>query len=196
MSDDYEVGYGKPPKHTQFEPGKSGNPRGRPRGARGLKTDLLAELSARHTIQINGKAQRGNRQQLMVRTLTARAASGDLKAQALLLPLVERVFGIEDRGDARERLSKQDEALLAELLAAGAPEQRGDVDAERNAELIPDSVISGSPPLVTRAGDPEPGAQGAEADSSDESPKNLRADDFDMQNHGDCWSDPQDKSGG
>jgi hypothetical protein len=39
MADDNddEVGYGKPPKHGQFKPGKSGNPRGRPRGAHGLK---------------------------------------------------------------------------------------------------------------------------------------------------------------
>ena len=27
---DYEIGYKKPPKHTQFKPGQSGNPKGRP----------------------------------------------------------------------------------------------------------------------------------------------------------------------
>jgi len=31
---DYEVGYGKPPVASRFEPGHSGNPRGRPKGAR------------------------------------------------------------------------------------------------------------------------------------------------------------------
>jgi hypothetical protein len=31
---DYVVGHGRPPKATQFAPGKSGNPRGRPRGSR------------------------------------------------------------------------------------------------------------------------------------------------------------------
>ena len=30
-SDDYEVGYGKPPKEHQFRPGESGNPRGQPK---------------------------------------------------------------------------------------------------------------------------------------------------------------------
>lgn len=120
MSKDYEVGFGKPPKHSRFAPGKSGNPRGRPRGARGLKTDLMTELSARHTILINGKPVRGNRQQLMMRTLATRAASGDIKAQALLLPLIERALGLDDRGHAREQLSKQDEALLDELLASVA----------------------------------------------------------------------------
>jgi hypothetical protein len=34
----YDVGYGKPPKHTQFKPGHSGNPRGRRRGQQNFKT--------------------------------------------------------------------------------------------------------------------------------------------------------------
>ena len=35
---EYEVGYGKPPAHSRFRPGQSGNPRGRPRGARNRPT--------------------------------------------------------------------------------------------------------------------------------------------------------------
>ena len=32
----YEVGYGRPPQHTQFRPGQSGNPAGRRKGVRNL----------------------------------------------------------------------------------------------------------------------------------------------------------------
>jgi hypothetical protein len=112
----YQVGYGKPPLHTRFQPGESGNKRGRPRGARGLKTDLKAALSGRHTIQINGKPLRGNRQELMMLTLATRAASGDLKAQALLIPLIMQVLGVEGADADGRQLSARDQALLDRLL--------------------------------------------------------------------------------
>ena len=90
----YEIGYGKPPKHSQFQPGQSGNRVGRVAGSRGLKTDLQRELAASHTIHINGGQVKGTRQQLMVMTLATRAATGDLKAIALMIPLVLQIFGI------------------------------------------------------------------------------------------------------
>ena len=42
---DYEVGYGKPPRHTRFVKGQSGNPRGRPPGAKNMKTLLTKALN-------------------------------------------------------------------------------------------------------------------------------------------------------
>ena len=44
MPSDDKTGYGNPPKHTQFKPGQSGNPAGRPKGAKNLKTDLEEEM--------------------------------------------------------------------------------------------------------------------------------------------------------
>ena len=47
---DYEVGFGRPPVHTRFQTGRSGNPNGRPKGIRNLATALEKELNARVTI--------------------------------------------------------------------------------------------------------------------------------------------------
>lgn len=93
---DYEVGYGRPPKHSQFRKGQSGNPKGRKKGARGLKTDLRAELSERLEITQNGKAVKLTKQQLIVKQLAAKAIKGDVRAISKLADLVITLLGPED----------------------------------------------------------------------------------------------------
>lgn len=116
--DDYEVGYRKPPKAHQFKPGQSGNPKGREKGSRGLKTDLKAELEARMTIRINNEPVSDTRQRLLLRALASRAAAGDVRAAAIVIPLIIQVLGIEDRGAARTKLSPLDQSILDEMLGS------------------------------------------------------------------------------
>jgi hypothetical protein len=113
---DYEVGYGRPPKHTRFPKGQSGNPKGRRKGSRGLKMDLDEALRATLTITVGGKKRRGTTQALTMYALAIRSATGDLRASKQLTDLVLTVFGPGDRGAAEARLSKQDEELLERLL--------------------------------------------------------------------------------
>ena len=113
---DDEVGYGKPPKHTRWKKGQSGNLSGRPKGTRGLKTDLKAELISRMEISMNGKRVSGTKQQLMLRTLSARAAAGDVRASRILIDLVMQVFGPEDHGAGPKTLSRTDQQILDQLL--------------------------------------------------------------------------------
>jgi hypothetical protein len=54
----YPVGYKKPPRHTQFKPGMSGNAKGRPKGAKNFATVLEHELRARIEVTENGKRKR------------------------------------------------------------------------------------------------------------------------------------------
>lgn len=133
-SGDYEVGYGKPPKEHRFPPGRSGNPKGRSKGSRGLKTDLQAELDGTIAISINGERVKGTRQRLFVKALATRAAFGDLKAASILAPLILQVLGIEDRGGGRQTLSANDQAILDALLADDA-----------GSNMLPDDDHGGLP---------------------------------------------------
>ena len=51
----YAVGYGKPPLHTRFKKGQSGNVHGRPKGSRNLAGVLERELNSPVTINENGQ---------------------------------------------------------------------------------------------------------------------------------------------
>ena len=144
----YEVGYGKPPKEHRFPPGRSGNPAGRKKGSRGIKTDLHAELSSVLTISINKQPVSGTKQRLMLKSLATRAAAGDVRASALLLPLIMQIFGIEDRGDNRRQLSRQDQAILDDLLAGTSH------SAEQRASDAGDGV-GGPPPNTGQIRDEE-----------------------------------------
>ena len=115
--DDGKTGYRKPPKHHNFPPGKSGNPKGRPPGSRGLKTDLKAVLAVTHSVSRNGERIKGTAQRLVLDSLVLRGVLGELKASAILLPLILQVLGVEDRDSDSNRLSPNDQALLERLVA-------------------------------------------------------------------------------
>ncbi|MEM1288592.1 MAG: DUF5681 domain-containing protein [Pseudomonadota bacterium] len=119
--EEYDVGYKKPPKHTQFKPGQSGNPKGRQKGARGLKTDLREELNERITITENGKAVKLTKQQVMMKQLSQQAMKGNIRAIALLTDLAAKVLGTDDEVPASEAsLSVTDEDILREFLKKNA----------------------------------------------------------------------------
>lgn len=85
--DDYEVGYGRPPKATQFQPGQSGNRKGRPKGSRNISIMLNEELAANVTVTLDGRRVKRTKGQIMVRQVVDKAAKGDLNAAKLILKL-------------------------------------------------------------------------------------------------------------
>lgn len=81
-----DVGYGKPPKHSRFKKGKSGNPRGRPprpKPANDMRTIL--ERVANEEVEINGRAM--SMAEVEVRSIQRKAAKGDVSASRHLAKL-------------------------------------------------------------------------------------------------------------
>jgi hypothetical protein len=114
--DDEVVGYGKPPKKHRFKKGKSGNPNGRPKGAKGLKTDLKEVLAAPVTVSIGGKEYTGSRQKITLVAMAMRAVMGEPRSAEMFVKTILNVLGPDDEGAAGERLSKRDEELFKQLL--------------------------------------------------------------------------------
>jgi hypothetical protein len=88
---DYEVGYGKPPPHTRFAKGQSGNPRGRQYGAKNFTTLLEEALNEPVTVTENGGRRKVSKRQAIVTQLVNRSATADFRALRLLFDIVRDI---------------------------------------------------------------------------------------------------------
>jgi hypothetical protein len=112
----YIVGYKKPPVHSRFQKGRSGNRKGRPPGSRGLKSDLLEELSERLPITERGESRTLTKQRVVVKALANKAMSGDVRAIAKLLDMIVKVFGLEPSIPDECDLSPTDKEIVEAFL--------------------------------------------------------------------------------
>jgi hypothetical protein len=112
----YVVGYGRPPKTTQFGPGKSGNPRGRPKGSRTVGAILQDILEQKIAVTENGKTRRIAALEVMLRRLVNDAMRSDAKAMKLLLALVDRYAQTPEAKVQLGELLAEDQEILAQYL--------------------------------------------------------------------------------
>jgi Family of unknown function (DUF5681) len=87
----YEVGYGKPPKHTQFQKGQSGNPKGRPKKPKNLPALILKAFGEKVVVKGSGKRHSMTKLEAALVQLVNRALSGDIKAFREVIRLREKV---------------------------------------------------------------------------------------------------------
>ncbi|MGE0674554.1 MAG: DUF5681 domain-containing protein [Methylibium sp.] len=116
------VGYGRPPPASQFKPGKSGNPKGRPKGSRNFNTVLDEALDERVTVTVNGRSRKLPKRSVIAKQAVHKAASGDLKATSMVWSELHRAQG------AQEALAMQSmrplDANEQEVLAAAIERMR------------------------------------------------------------------------
>lgn len=106
-SRDYEVGYGKPPKASQFKKGQSGNPAGRKKGSRSHSEILAKAMNKKVTVMVNGRNRTMSMIEVAFTQQMKKAAEGDRHAVKLMMGLLNEA---NDRDEARQAGSPLDAA--------------------------------------------------------------------------------------
>ncbi len=126
---DYEIGYGKPPKRTRFKRGRSGNPKGRPKGSRNLQTDLEEELKRQVVIREDGKPKQVSKQRATVMSLFNKAMQGDPPAIRILFELI-RQFEEKKAEDIEARTPSRDDMEILKDYEKQIRQQLSKEDAD------------------------------------------------------------------
>jgi hypothetical protein len=113
----YEVGFGKPPKGTQFRKGQSGNSKGRPKGKPNLATVINRTLQAKVIINENGRRREVTKYEAGMIQLSNKAASGDLPALKMVIMLARLAEeGLRQEISGKTGFSESDEKVLQRLM--------------------------------------------------------------------------------
>lgn len=111
-TDKYEVGFGKPPKHTRFQKGRSGNPRGRPSGSRSLNTELDEVLSTLVTVVENGQQKKVSTQKAALLRLLEKTLKGDARSLDSFLKLAQQRSSEKEAHAVGRKITAADEDIL------------------------------------------------------------------------------------
>ncbi|HUZ93738.1 MAG TPA: DUF5681 domain-containing protein [Edaphobacter sp.] len=111
-----DCGYGKPPQHTRFAKGQSGNPKGRPKGSQNLATILAKAGRQRIRVTENGRSRYITKFEASMLQLMNKAVSGDLKAIRELLCWIKSLENSEQTAPPSAEPHENDKAVMTSLL--------------------------------------------------------------------------------
>jgi len=115
---DYEVGYGKPPRHSLFKKGQpTANPRGRPR--KDMAALLFEGLNKKVVVTENGRRRRITLREAITRQLINQSASADLRATKMLLDMIkdaEKQAAAAPPPEPSQWFTKADEEVVETLI--------------------------------------------------------------------------------
>lgn len=118
---DYAVGYGRPPVHTRFKPGVSGNPKGRSKGARGLNTLARELLTEKVPVRTASGEKKMHRIEAVLHKTFELALKGNPRALTQILGLYASAVpesAVPEIASPAEELTETDLAILEELKAS------------------------------------------------------------------------------
>jgi hypothetical protein len=116
-TDEYKVGYGRPPRHSRFKKGRSGNPHGRPQGRANAKTIVARAIHEKVTVREGDKARDMTKLEAMLQGHLVKAIKGDARSASLVINLVSRLGLLAETEDKTlTALSDEDHAILEEYV--------------------------------------------------------------------------------
>jgi hypothetical protein len=119
---DYEVGYGRPPTHTRFRPGRSGNPKGRPKGAKNETTILQEIMNRPIEIREAGRLRKISVLAAILLKFAENALKGDPRSATFLL----NRYGLTERNAPQpDGLDQDDRELLDSYVQALNAKMKG-----------------------------------------------------------------------
>jgi hypothetical protein len=112
-----KVGYGRPPRHTRFKKGQSGNPNGRPLGSANAKTIVARAIQEKVTVREGDKPRAMTKLEAMLQGHLVKAIKGDARSASLVINLVTKL-GLLAETDNKTitALSEEDHAILEEYV--------------------------------------------------------------------------------
>jgi hypothetical protein len=116
MTEENDGGYKRPPKSARFKTGQSGNPRGRPKGSRNLKTDLNDLMKKRIAVREDGETRHISRQEAMLLGLFSKAARGDVRASTTLINMVMKLNPETDEHPRSTDVFENDNWIIEDFL--------------------------------------------------------------------------------
>jgi hypothetical protein len=145
MTKEYEVGYGKPPQHTKFKKGISGNPKGRPRGSKGANANIFCDLLAKKTtVSENGKRTKISLMEAYFWKLLMDAVHGKPHAVKLVHSLIEKNQHLQENFNqtrSPEQLAYEIVNKMIKDISSGPPQSiedfrksAGELKARRERE--------------------------------------------------------------
>ena len=142
----YETGYCKPPKHTRFKTGQSGNPQGRPRGQRNFGTAVRDAANRKITMREGDRTRNVSKMDGIIEVTLNKALQGDFKAVATFIQFARCAGLTDEKPDSAptESIIAEDEAILARYLERHGLKPRGHPPAE--TEEISDKTAKDQEP--------------------------------------------------
>lgn len=123
---DHSVGYGRPPAEHQFKPGQSGNPRGRPKGAKNESTLLYDLLHRKVEIRNGRRTRKITVLEVILWSITESALKDDTKSAGFLLNRYNTLVTGETHG--HEITEDDDRDILEDFARRLLADQRTKAD--------------------------------------------------------------------